>query len=112
MNRVDELFQKILGLINAQLLAPTEEASERNGYLSYRAEWHAAAWGFATGAIYAITGDETVLIMGVGWVFTTAGDGDVPGYLPYPTQFLNESLYMIAHCVAAIPITTVAMQVV
>lgn len=80
-----------------RILAGSEGESSSNGYLSYRAEWHAAAWGVAVGFLYALTGDAMWITLGVGWLFTRGGDKEIPEYVPYPKQFMKESLYIIAH---------------
>lgn len=99
MSMIDPLYQ-----LYHRILANSESESEANGYLSYRAEWHAAAWGFAVGLLFVLTGKPVVLMAGVGWVFTSAGAGDAPGWLPYPKQFAKESLYVIGHAVVGVGI--------
>jgi hypothetical protein len=83
--------------IHRLLLAESEADSTRGGYLSYRAEWHAAAWGFAVAFLAGVTGSLPILLCGVGWVLTSSKDP--PGWLPYPEQFAKESLYLIGHAV-------------
>lgn len=78
-------------------LANSEAKSERDGYLSYRAEWHAATWGVACAIIALVTGNIQSLSVGVGWLLTRGGDRKVPEIIPYPKQFMKESLYVIAH---------------
>lgn len=90
----------MLQRIYNRILADSEADSDADGYLSYRAEWHAAAWGLATGILFALLQEPAVLVAGVGWVFTRKGDA--PGWLPYPQQFGKESLYVIGHAVAGI----------
>jgi len=92
MNPLRRLYNRIL--------AKSESDSEANGYLSYRAEWHAAAWGLASGILFALLQEPAVLVAGVGWVFTSPGDA--PDWLPYPRQFVKESLYLIGHAVAGV----------
>ncbi|QLH82476.1 hypothetical protein [Halosimplex pelagicum] len=92
MNPLRRLYNRIL--------AESESDSEANGYLSWRGEWHAAAWGLSVGVLFALTREPAVLIAGVGWVFTRKGDA--PGWLPYTRQFAKETLYVIAHSVAGV----------
>lgn len=77
--------------------ADDESESEREGYLSWRGEFHAAAWGFSVAFLAALTGNIWILLIGVGWVF--ARRASAPEWLPYPRQFAKESLYLIAHTV-------------
>jgi len=86
----------------SDFLADSEAASDREGYLSYRAEWHAAAWGFAAGVVAMLSGQLVVVAATVGWLFTRAGDGKVPGFIPYPKQFQKESAYLLGHMVAGL----------
>jgi len=86
----------------SDFLADSEAASDRGGYLSYRAEWHSAAWGAAAGLLFILTGEPFILLGGVGWVFSRAADGSVPGWLPYPKQFAKESLYVAGHAVGMV----------
>lgn len=95
-------IQRLREWAQSDFLADSESESERQGYLSYRAEFHAAAWGFSVGVLYVITGNLWVLLGGIGWVFTGGSTSDPPRYLPYPKQFAKESLYMIGHAVGAI----------
>lgn len=83
--------------IYQRILADSESESENNGYLSWRGEWHAAAWGVSIGLLYALTNEPMFIIAGVGWLLTRAGDRKIPDYIPYPKQFVKESLYVIAH---------------
>lgn len=82
-----------------RFLAKSEQSREPDGYLSWRGEWHAAAWGLSVGILAAVTGMEIILALGVGWLFTSGIDGGIPGYVPYPGQFIKESLYVISHAV-------------
>lgn len=93
MKRIPEPFKSLYD----RFLAESEEDSSANGYLSYRAEWHSAAWGVAIGFLYAITGNPLWITFGAGWLFTRGADDQIPGYVPYPKQFLKESLYVIGH---------------
>jgi hypothetical protein len=88
--------------IQKTLLADSEAESERNGYLSWRGEWHAAAWGFSVALIAVLTGQWQILVAGVGWLFTRAGDKKAPGWLPYPRQFVKESGYLIGHAAGGV----------
>lgn len=72
------------------------------GYISNRAEWHGALWGLGVGLIATLTGQWWIIIAGVGWMFTRAGDREVPGYIPYPKQFLKESGYVVGHLVGGV----------
>jgi hypothetical protein len=87
-----------------RILADSERDSEASGYLSYRAEWHAAAWGLSVGLLAMFLGRPEILAAGVGWIFTRGRDGDAPDWLPYPRQFGKESLYVIGHAVGGIAI--------
>jgi len=86
----------------SDFLADSEADSDRQGYLSWRGEWHSAAWGVASAILFIVTGEPAILLAGVGWVFTRAADEQAPGYLPYPKQFAKESLYLLAHAVAVL----------
>lgn len=86
----------------SDFLADSEQASDREGYLSYRAEWHSAAWGFAAGLVAVVSGQLVVVAATVGWLFTRAGDSEVPGFIPYPKQFRKESAYLLGHMVAGL----------
>lgn len=88
-----ELFKRIL----ASIFVDSESVSKRNGYLSWRGEWHAAAWGTGVGILTGVTGDITYITLGVGWLFTGAVDKKIPGFIPYPSQFIKESGYLIGH---------------
>jgi hypothetical protein len=94
---IKQLFTKLKAWAQNDFLANSESESNREGYLSYRAEWHAAAWGVAVGVLFVVTGNLWILLGGVGWVFTSGQTSDPPRYLPYPKQFARESLYMIGH---------------
>lgn len=91
-----------LAWVQRLFLADSEADSTRGGYLSYRAEWHAASWGFSVGVLAGVTGSLPILVGGVGWVFTSSKDP--PGWLPYPRQFAKESLYLLAHAVAGLAV--------
>lgn len=78
-------------------LAPSESESDRDGYLSHRAEFHAAAWGLAVGALVTLTGQLALLAGTLGWLFSRGGDRKVPEYIPYPDQFRRESAYLVGH---------------
>ena len=95
----------------SDFLADSERESSRNGYLSYRAEWHSAMWGIAVGIAYLYIQDPNILMGGVGWLITRGTDGKVPERIPYPDQFVNESLYVLAHCGAVVLLGT-ALQTV
>lgn len=82
--------------------ANSESESSREGYLSYRGEWHAAAWGFSVGLLSGVTGFIPILVGGVGWIFTNPEKP--PGWLPYHRQFAHESLYVLGHAVVGLPI--------
>ncbi|MEF8808926.1 hypothetical protein [Natronomonas sp.] len=88
---------KYVWALRRGISADSESDTERKGYLSWRGEWHAAAWGFSVAFVAAVTGHAWILLVGVGWVFTRAKDE--PGFLPFPGQFKKESLYLIAHAV-------------
>lgn len=82
-----------------RILADEEGGAGPTGYLSYRAEWHSALWGLGTGFIAGVTGQWWILVAGIGWMFTRAADRNVPGYIPYPKQFVKESGYVVGHAV-------------
>lgn len=93
-------LKKAVLKLEDRFTATNESDTIDNGYLSYRAEWHSAAWGFAVGFLAVLTGQINWLVLGIGWLFTRGADGKVPGYIPYPNQFIKESGYLIGHCVA------------
>lgn len=97
-----EYIERLERWAQNDFLADSEAESDRDGYLSYRAEWHPAAWGGAAGLLATITGQMHLLVGAVGWVLTRAGDGKVPEYLPYPSQFKRESAYLLGHAVAGV----------
>lgn len=92
-------------------LADSESESERSGYLSWRGEWHAAAWGLAAGVLAMVSGQMVVIAATVGWLFSRAGDGKIPGFIPYPGQFRSESAYLLGHLLAGV-IVGLGMRVV
>jgi len=96
------IIQQFENWAQDDFLADSEGESDRSGYLSYRAEWHAAAWGLAAGLLAMLTGQFIVVTGVVGWLFSRAGDGKVPGYIPYPKQFRQESAYLLGHLVAGL----------
>lgn len=80
-----------------RILADSEDDSEANGYLSHRAEWHSALWGFGAFFTAFVLGEPMLLSGAVGWVLTARNARDAPGYIPYPRQFLKESAYLLGH---------------
>lgn len=96
------LFSRLVKWAQSDFLADSEAESGRQGYLSYRAEWHAAAWGISVGVLYVVTGKPLFITLGVGWLFTRGVDSSIPEYVPYPSQLVNESLYVIGHTTAVI----------
>jgi hypothetical protein len=83
--------------------ADTERASERDGYLSYRAEWHSAAFGASVGLLAILTGRVEVLGALLAWALRGSSDaGDLN--LPYPKQFTRESAYLLGHAVAGVAV--------
>jgi len=94
------LIKKLEAFAQNDFLADSESDSERSGYLSWRGEYHAAAWGVASSVLYIATGEPMILLAGVGWVFTR--EGDAPGWVPYPKQCTKESLYLIGHAAGVI----------
>jgi hypothetical protein len=99
---IKQLIKRFEKFAQNDFLADSEAKSDRNGYLSYRGEWHAAMWGVGVGLFYVFTGNIIVLMAGVGWMFTSPSKDSAPKYLTYPKQFAKESLYLLAHCVAVI----------
>jgi hypothetical protein len=96
------MIRDLIASIHARLTADSERATEAEGYLSYRAEWHSAAWGFGVGLLAVALGRFELLAVGIGWLFTRGADGKVPEIVPYPKQFVNESGYVIGHAAAGI----------
>lgn len=90
----------ILEWIQRTLLADSESDSAREGYLSWRGEWHAASWGFGVAFLAGVTGFLPLLVAGLGWLATSPNNA--PGWLPYPKQFVKESGYMIGHAVPGV----------
>lgn len=88
-----------MGLLD-RLTADSEADTEAEGYLSYRAEWHAAAWGFAAAFFAFGAGQPWLLAAALGWLLTARTARDAPGYIPYPKQFLKESAYVFGHGIA------------
>jgi len=101
-------IQRLEAWAQNDFLANSEAESNRSGYLSYRAEFHAAAWGVAAAIAYLVTKEPTVALLGIGWVFSRSADGKVPGWLPYPKQFAKESLYVAGHFAGVITIYYIA----
>lgn len=87
----------ILERVYQTILADKESNTGRDGYASYRAEWHSLAWGLACGFLSGVTGDWMFLIAGVGWLFTRAGDRGVPKRIPWGKQLVKESGYVVGH---------------
>lgn len=97
-----EFIKRLEAWAQDDFLADSERDSDRNGYLSFRAEWHAATWGLSAGLLAILTGQMVILVGIVGWLFTRAGDTKVPEYIPYPKHFKKESAYLLGHMVAGI----------
>lgn len=102
------MIDRLRAWLQSDVLADSEADSDRNGYLSWVGEWHSAVWGFAAAFLAAVTGELPILVAAVGWLFTTPSKGDAPQWLPYPSQFRTESLYLIAHAVAGLAVGVVA----
>jgi hypothetical protein len=90
--------------------ADSEAASERDGYLSYRAEWHSAAWGFAVFFLATLTGRLELVGAVVVWALRGSTDAGKLN-LPYPKQFARETAYLLGHglvgILLALPVRTV-----
>jgi hypothetical protein len=99
---IKELLQNLKSWAQNDFLANSESESNRSGYLSYRAEYHSAAWGVSVAILYIVTNNPIFLVGGLGWLVTRAADGEIPGYLPYGKQFAKESLYVLGHAAAVI----------
>lgn len=95
-----------------RILSDNESESEASGYLSTRAEWHSAAWGFSTAFLSIFFMRPEIFIASVGWMFTRAGDRKVPEFIPYKDQFLKESLYVFAHAIPGIALGYIARVVI
>lgn len=91
------MLGQFLRSLYERILADSESESGPDGYLSYRAEWHSAAWGFAAAFFAFAAGQSWLLTAAVGWVLTARNARDAPGYIPYPKQFLKESAYLLGH---------------
>jgi hypothetical protein len=102
------LRDRLEAITQQDFLADSEAASERDGYLSYRAEWHAAAWGLAAGFLATLTGRLSLLATVVAWLASRGGDTAVPGVVPYPAQFRTESAYLLGHMAAGVALGVVA----
>lgn len=101
------MFDRIREWLQASILADSEAASDREGYLSWRGEFHAAAWGLSAGFLAAYLNTPVILAAGVGWVFTRGIGDDAPSWLPYPRQFARESGYLVGHSVAGVVLGTI-----
>lgn len=95
-------IKELIERIHSRVTADDESESEGQGYLSTRAEWHSAAWGFSTAFLAIFLMQLWILMAAIGWIFTRAADDEVPDYIPYPEQFVKESLYVVAHAIAGI----------
>ena len=95
-------IEEVIRRIHSRVTADNESESEGEGYLSTRAEWHSAAWGFSTAFIAVFLMELWILVAAIGWIFTRAADDNVPNYVPYPKQIMKESLYVVAHAIAGI----------
>lgn len=104
------LWNKLKKVYN-RVTANSESDTDDDGYLSHRAEWHAAAWGFSIAFLAALMNEPAWLVVGIGWLFTRAGDRKVPEFVPYKDQLVNESLYVFGHAVAGIILALVVRTV-
>jgi len=102
------MLKEYLRGIYERILADSESKSGPDGYLSYRAEWHSAAWGFAAAFFAFAAGQPWLLTAAVGWVLTAKNARDAPGYIPYPRQFLKESAYLFGHGIVGAVLGTAA----
>lgn len=82
--------------IHDRVTADSEAATEANGYLSYRAEWHSAAFGFAVAFLAVVTGRLEVVGLLFAWALRGSTDAGKLN-LPYPKQFAKESAYLLGH---------------
>lgn len=97
-------MRSLLRRLYRRLLADSEADTDGKGYLSHRAETHAAAWGLGCGILFGVTGERWILTVGVLWLFTRDRAGDAPAIVPYPRQFARESGYVIGHTAVGIVI--------
>lgn len=81
--------------------ADSEAENDRDGYLSTRAEWHSAAWGFSSLflATFFRRWELAGLVVGT---LLTGHRGRREVNLPYPRQILKEALYALAHGVVGV----------
>jgi len=91
------------------LAADAEGDTRRDGYLSRRAEWHAAAWGASVAVLYVATGNPMFLTGGLGWVLTRAGDptAGVEGTLR--RELATEAAYVVGHAAFVVAIAELAV---
>jgi len=81
-------------------LAPSESDSDRDGFLSYKAEWHALGWGFAAVFLATVTGQRE-LVAAVVLFLVTGQRKRATLNLPYPKQITKESAYALGAGVVA-----------
>jgi len=79
-----------------RLGADSEGDRDADGYLSYRAEWHAAAWGFFAAFMAAFTGRIELLSAMAGFLLT-GHRSRRKLRVPYQSQIRHESLYALGH---------------
>lgn len=82
----------MLDRIRKAVAADDETDTAWDGYLSTRAEWHAAAWGLCAAFIAAFTGEPYVFVTATGWILTR-GSGRLP------KELAKEAVYVAGHAV-------------
>jgi len=86
-----------------RVLADSEADTESDGYLSWRAEWHAAAWGFASLFLATLFWRPEFAAAVVGWLLS----GQISRRelnVPYPQQIAKEAAYALGHGAAGVVI--------
>lgn len=76
--------------IRNAVAADDESDTEWDGYMSTRAEWHAAVWGFAGAFLAAFVGDPYLFVSATGWI-VTRGSGRLS------RELLKEAVYVVSH---------------
>ena len=90
------MIPSIFEQIHDRLTADSEAESEPEGYLSYRAEWHAAAWGFTSLFLAMLFGRWEIGGLVLGFLLTGQRKRSELN-VPYPKQIAKESAYALGH---------------
>jgi len=91
-----------------RLLADSEQDSDGDGFLSYRAETHALLVGFVIGFLALLTFSPWPVAAILSWVVLSEPKGLK---LPYKDQLRSESLYLLGGVVIGSPLGAALREV-